>query len=435
MGFSYPVAVRVVNAHVVLKRGGNELFLASSVEDVYQHVQARSVFQKLDAISHMLAQCLYESQILALVAVLKLAKVAVTMPFTQEAGKDRLRQPWHGRVCLIEGFVPALEHGFGEYEVVDPQGGRYRLRESSHVDDALGIHRMQRRQGALVIAEFAAVIIFENVAVYSLGPIYEALTPFELHDARGGKLARGCDVDEPGLACLELVEEGVSPFNDVAVLDGEAGVLHHLAHCIVAGILHGDLVRFGVEEHEQVLEACLRAALDDHLLGFAAEPARHGEAPGYFSPQRRLSQGVSVGVDGLDAHGHQDVVGESSPGKRGEGSRLQVAVGEVIACFALGRFEAFTALGVRWLVGAGVQEGDVLDDVARTRSAGHIPFLYEHLVGRLNGVTRAAKLFGEAANAGQLAAHGVEPLLDALVEVLVYLLVIGEGRAFVEVHG
>ena len=145
-------------------------------------------------------KCVGKYSAFAAVQIDTAAEVAAVETLHQKAAKRFLLEPGHGAGGVGELCLPAFQQSRGQNDEGHTDGGGNRAGEGTHVNDpAFPVHALQGRNGTGGIAEFAVVVILDEVAVGSgIGPMEEAAAPSRRHSDTQGELVGGSHVGQPG---------------------------------------------------------------------------------------------------------------------------------------------------------------------------------------------------------------------------------------------
>ncbi|MNY58043.1 hypothetical protein D3C86_1943340 [compost metagenome] len=96
------------------------------------------------------------------------------IPSLHKIMQRNLIQPGSGmlQIQLPRQSVIYRQQLLRQHHVMNTKSGSHRLREAAHVDDRTALQQsLQSGNRPPVVAEFAVIIIFNNIAVCSPGPV------------------------------------------------------------------------------------------------------------------------------------------------------------------------------------------------------------------------------------------------------------------------
>lgn len=357
---------------------------------------------------------------MALLTVVELHFVDVTLKIVvgNEACQRVLLKARHGAAIEAHGLLIARQQATRQDHVADAQRGHKALGEGVDINDTvLRVLRVERQDEASVIAEFAVIIVLNDVTLAdAVHPFKQFNAARDGHDNACGEVIGRRDVYDIGAAFLERVDLHAAfvdgdIFPGITVAGGDGGEF------FIARLLDGE----GAGRTEHLQQAAIKifcACADDNLCRVNL----HGTVVCQIV-RYRLTQLV----DAVVGHSFQQLVvlqrqcfaHDAAP--RSERKILQAdTVGlEVreIFLFARLRQSGCSAAAAQTVV------ADVLDEIAKLFLRGDIAFDSELGVGVGDGDDTDAEMLRQRALGGQAVAcvqdAGDDVLTDALVEIFV----------------
>ena len=189
-------------------------------------------------------------------------------------------------VLLGTGAVPVAQ-GLGAGERIhermrqndeaQPQAGVQRLREGADIENALVLREASQRGNAVrPVLEFAVVVVFHHPGALRSRPIEQRQPAHEAHANAERELVAGGDHGHAGRrpALRSFVDvESLSIHRHPTRL--HAVTEHARTDAGIAGVFHHRLVADIEKQPADEVDGLLRARGDEHLLGVAANAARH----------------------------------------------------------------------------------------------------------------------------------------------------------------
>ncbi len=288
-------------------------------------MQARFVGQYLHAAAEMARQGLLEQVGFAAVETAQLLYVAPQVSLTDERGQGELLNGARRLVVQAADAPVVRQESRRQHHVADAQAGEEEPRKGPQIDDVLSVsHALQGRDGRRKVAEFAVVIVLEDIAVPLQGPAQEAAPQVR---GQGASLVRvgGAHVQEPRLHRVQGFR--IKP-GDVPSLPAENLFALGKARPF-PGNLRRSVEQTVLQEGRQDDEQALHTGADDDLV------RRADDAPGPVAvvcqgfAQGRFPLGLAVSCQGgLFLERLTDM---AAPDNGRERRPVDVVVGKIIA--------------------------------------------------------------------------------------------------------
>ena len=223
-----------------------------------------------------------------------------------------------------------------QQHVADTEGWCQRFGEGVDIDNLFfGINALQWRNRLAEQAEFAVVIIFDDItAAFFCCPAQQFVAPADGHDDTCRELMRRADVQNIGTAVFQNIGADTLGIHRQITAENIVGLIS-CCQLRIAGVFQCVDVTASQKLYDKVIQR-LRACADDNLLGRNVQTAELVKMSGERLTQRQNAAGAGVADEGVFVRSCERVAQKACPDVIGKGVRRHAAFGEADAwCICL----------------------------------------------------------------------------------------------------
>ena len=262
-----PVTTQAVDFHLGLFGLSQQFLLALKIYDGHGHMQARGNTRHrphpCDPLRPVSQQCITPTQ----GGTTHAPDMSLKVPGSHELRHHGLSTDF--RMPHVQGAAPGkwLNQTLGQYQIPQTQGREHHLAEGADIDHPpLTVQCRQRRQRGPAITVLAVVIVFDDPALITLGPVQQFKAPGQAHGHSCRVLMGRRHVGQPTVAHVRQCRAIHTILIDRDAVHFRPRNRKGMCRCAVAGILDGHPVARLDQQLCTKANSLLRATGDQNLL-------------------------------------------------------------------------------------------------------------------------------------------------------------------------